>query len=371
MMWSMSELRVLVLTPDFPPAPGGIQVLVHRLVRNMRNSKMRVVTLDAPGAEPFDRGEPLDVRRAASRRRRHRAAVIQLNAAAVGEALRFRPDVVLSAHVVVSPAAWAIRRLTGAPTVQYLHADETHWRPTLTRFAVGQARAVIGVSGHTCRLAIAAGADPARLHCIANGVDLPDNARAERASRPTLITVARLRDRYKGHDVLLRAMPLISARVPGVEWVIVGDGPLRQELEGRAAEHGLNGSVSFTGELPDAERDKWLDRSHVFAMPSRLRAGGGGGEGFGIVYLEAGARGVPVVAGNVGGAPDAVVHGETGLLVDPTDHVAVADAISELLLDPAQAAAFGRAAAARARKFSWPMTAARVETLLHEIACES
>jgi phosphatidylinositol alpha-1,6-mannosyltransferase len=103
-------------------------------------------------------------------------------------------------------------------------------------------------------------------------------------------------------------------------------------------------------------------------MPSRLPADRLGGEGFGMVYLEAGANGVPVVAGNVGGALDAVVDQQTGLLVDPADHVAVAGAISELLRDPGRAAALGRAGAEHAREFAWPLVAERVEQVLAEVA---
>ena len=363
-----SDLRVLVLTPDFPPATGGIQVLVHRLVSNARRSRMRVVTLDTPEAEVFDQRESLDVRRVPSIGRRHRPAILLLNGLAVGEALRFRPDVVLSAHIVMSPAAWVIRRATGAPTVQYLHADEIRTRPALTGFAVRRASAVVAVSEHTCKLAIGAGANPSRLHRIHNGVDLPVSSDVARASQPTVLTVARLRDRYKGHDVLVRAMPLIRARVPAAQWVVVGDGPLRPELERLAAANGLDGRVRFVGQATDAERDAWLDRAHVFAMPARVPQGGVGGEGFGIVFLEANAHGLPVVAGNVGGALDAIVHGETGLLVDPSDHIAVADAVAELLVDPARAAALGRAGAARARRFAWPTIAGRVEELLLQVA---
>jgi len=362
-----SEARVLVLTPDFPPERGGIQVLVHRLVRHARSTDMRVVTLDAAGAELHDRRELLDVRRVRPRGRSRKRAILLLNRMAVGEALRFRPDVVLSAHIVTSPAAWLIRHLIGAQTVQYLHADEIRARPALTGFAVRHADAVVAVSAHTRELAIAAGAEPSRLHRIPNGVDLPAPSHVERASQPMVVTVARLRDRYKGHDVLTRAMPLIRERIPDVQWIVVGDGPLRPHLEQLASAHGLDGHVCFVGEVPDAERDAWLDRAHVFAMPSRLPQGGVGGEGFGIVFLEANAHGLPVVAGNVGGALDAVVHGETGLLVDPTDPKAVADAICTLLLDPGRAGELGRAGAARARRFVWPAIAERVEELLLDV----
>jgi phosphatidylinositol alpha-1,6-mannosyltransferase len=109
-----------------------------------------------------------------------------------------------------------------------------------------------------------------------------------------------------------------------------------------------------TAVVTDAERDAALDRAHVFAMPSRLPPGGVGGEGFGIVYLEAGAHRLPVVAGAVGGALDAVVHEKTGLLVDPEDVGAVAQAVGDLLLDPQRAGELGDAGREHAQGFAWP-----------------
>jgi phosphatidylinositol alpha-1,6-mannosyltransferase len=178
------------------------------------------------------------------------------------------------------------------------------------------------------------------------------------------VTVARLQDRYKGHDVLMRSMPLIRERVPDVRWVIVGDGPLRGELQELASALGVSDAVTFTGPASDRERDGWIRRATLLAMPSRLPEGGLAGEGYGIVYLEAGTFGKPVVAANVAGALDAVVDGETGLLVDPTDPAAVAGAITTLLLDSDLAARLGRAGAARAATLSWPQIARRVQDLL-------
>jgi phosphatidylinositol alpha-1,6-mannosyltransferase len=181
------------------------------------------------------------------------------------------------------------------------------------------------------------------------------------------VTVSRLAERYKGHDVMLRALPLVRARVPDMQWVVVGDGPLRPAYESMARALGVHDLVRFVGEVDDQERDSWLDRGYVFAMPSRLSSNGGG-EGFGIAYLEAGAHGLPVVAGNVGGALDAVVDGVTGLLVDPTDHIAVAGALIDLLLDRSRAAELGEAGATRAHEFAWEAVARRVEHVLREVA---
>jgi phosphatidylinositol alpha-1,6-mannosyltransferase len=185
-----------------------------------------------------------------------------------------------------------------------------------------------------------------------------------------MITVASLDYPYKGHDVTLRALPLIRARVPDVQWLVIGEGSLHDRVVAHARSLGVEGHVSFCGAVSDAERDSCLARSHVFVMPSRLPASGVGGEGFGIAYLEANAFGLPAIAGCEGGATDAVVDGRTGVLVDPRDHLAVADAVADLLLDPSRAAELGRAGAARAREFGWPTVVRRIEDLVLRVARE-
>ena len=122
--------------------------------------------------------------------------------------------------------------------------------------------------------------------------------------------------------------------------------------------------MTFLGRVDDAERDRWLDRAQVFCMPSRLPPEGTGGEGFGIVYLEAGAHGLPVIGGRVAGALDAVVDGRTGLLVDPVDHLAVAAAAIELLSNRSLAQRLGTQGRVHAEEHAWPRIAARVEELL-------
>jgi phosphatidylinositol alpha-1,6-mannosyltransferase len=327
------------------------------------------VALATDGAEGFDRSEPLDIRRPPFTGSDQRTAILALNGFALREALRFRPDVVLSAHIVASPAAWAIARVLGTLTVQYLHADELRGRPGLARFAVTHADAVVAVSTYTEHLARRAGAQQAKIHRILNGVDPALNGhRGERASRPTLLTIARLDSPYKGLDVTMRALPLVLGRVPDARWVVLGDGRLRSGLQAQARSLGVQDAVAFQGPVSDEERDRWLDRAHVFVMPSRLPATGIGGEGFGIVYLEAGAHGLPVVAGNVGGAVDAVIDGETGVLVDPWNHVAVANAAADLLLDGDRASALGSMGERRARDLAWPNVARRVEDLVLDLA---
>lgn len=364
----MGETRLLVLTPEFPPARGGIQHLLHRLVCNLRRLRPGVVSLHHEGARGRDLLSAVEVRRVGrfSAAAGHKAAIAGLNAWSVRQAMAFRPHVVLSGHAVVSPAAWAISRTLQTPYVQYVHGSEVLRRPGLTHFACLHAAAVVAVSEYTRGLISTFVEDTARVHLIPPGVDIPGERRPARSSTPIVLTVSRLEERYKGHDVLIRALPLVRARVPEARLVIVGEGPLRPMYEAMAAGLGLGEAVRFLGSVSDAERDSWFRRAHVFAMPSRLSVSGG--EGFGMVYLEAGSHGLAVVAGAAGGALDAVVDGETGILVDPNDHVAVAQALTGLLRDPRRAGTLGRAGAVRAGEFAWPVIAARVEELLLKTA---
>ena len=359
--------RVLVLSPDYPPAMGGIQQLVHRIVSHSDRIEARVVTLDHDDAAGWDARQSHAVVRV-SRRWDRRVGIVGLNARALEEARRFRPDVVLAAHIVTAPAAIAIRRALGVPVCLYLYAKEIGGSRRLAAWAVRRSDAIIAISGYTRQLAVDIGAREDRIRLIPPGVDPARITGERRRATPTVVTVARLEDRYKGHDVLVRALPLIRARVPEAEWVVIGSGFLSRDIERLADSIGVEHAIRLCGSLPDPERDAWLDRAHVLSMPSRLPAGDAAGEGFGIVFLEAGMHGIPSVAGNVSGTVDAIVDGVTGLLVDPTDHVAVGNAIADLLADPDRARRMGEAGARHAERFAWPLIARRVEDLLLELA---
>jgi phosphatidylinositol alpha-1,6-mannosyltransferase len=359
--------RLLILTPDYPPAPGGIQLVSERLAAGIDAWQTRVLAPSQPGASEYDEARATAVRRVGAATLPHAARLALLNAHAVGEALRFKPDATLSMHLVASPAAAAIKRALGVPVAQYFHAEEIGARPRLAAFAAAHADVAIAVSDYTAGLVRATGAAGANIEIIPNGVELPPDVTPTFAERPTLLTVARIQERYKGHDVLVRALALVRAKVPDVQWVVLGDGGLRGEIEALARSYGVADAIRFLGSVSDEQRNAWLRRTRLLAMPSRLPAGGFAGEGFGIVYLEAGAYGKPVVAGNVGGALDAVLDGVTGLLVDPLDQLALAEAITRLLLDPELARQLGAAGRLRAREHAWPAIVARVQAALLEL----
>jgi phosphatidylinositol alpha-1,6-mannosyltransferase len=147
----------------------------------------------------------------------------------------------------------------------------------------------------------------------------------------------------KGQDVLIEAMPSIIKEVPEAHILMIGEGPYRSYLETRVKTLGLQERVTFIGRIQYAELPRYICAGDLFVMPSRSRLAGLEVEGLGIVYLEASACGLPVIAGNSGGAPDAVLAGKTGLVVEGSKKDAVASAVVELLLDPKRSQAMGQA----------------------------
>jgi phosphatidylinositol alpha-1,6-mannosyltransferase len=141
--------------------------------------------------------------------------------------------------------------------------------------------------------------------------------------------------------VLIEAMPAIIEEVPEAHILMIGEGPYRSYLENRVKALGLQGKVTFIGRVQYADLPRYICVGDLFVMPSRSRLAGLEVEGLGIVYLEASACGLPVIAGNSGGAPDAVLQGETGLVVDGTSKTDVAAAVVELLLDTGRSKAMG------------------------------
>ena len=189
-------------------------------------------------------------------------------------------------------------------------------------------------------------------------------ARYGLGDRPTVVCVSRLVPR-KGQDMLIRALPAIRDRVDGAALVVVGGGPHLETLQRLATDTGVVEHVTFTAGVPFDELAAYYALGDVFAMPCRTRGAGLDVEGLGIVFLEASATGIPVVAGDSGGAPETVLEGETGHVVNGRDVAAIAAAVSSLLADPDAAVRMG----ARGREWvmaqwRWDTLAARMGNLL-------
>lgn len=271
--------------------------------------------------------------------------------------------VVVACHPHLAPVArlcaWAAR----APYLVWCHGEEVWRRQRVwVRRALRVADAVVAPSRFTAGMVrqmadVGNGRIVVLPHAGHSEVPLPGDATATQRPGRTVLSVARLAPEhaYKGVDMLIAAWPRVVEAVPDAELVIVGDGPDRPRLEAEARRLGLDGRIQFAGALDDVALGRAYAAAAVFALPARTTVGdGAGGEGFGLVYLEAAAAGLPVVAGNGGAIPEVVVQGETGLLVDPRSPEAVAEAVVTLLRDPALARAMGAAARRRAlQEFSY------------------
>jgi phosphatidyl-myo-inositol dimannoside synthase len=181
-----------------------------------------------------------------------------------------------------------------------------------------------------------------------------------RASGRKIVTIARL-DPFKGVDTVLRAISRLKQTYPALTYHVIGDGADRKRLPALARELGIGDSVHFHGEIGalDPRKAALLADCDIFVSPNRDV------ESFGIVFVEAGALGLPCIAGKEGGTADAVIEGETGLIVDGADTAAVTAAIAKLLDDPERAARMGRAGHDRFwSEFAWDAAIGRFESAL-------
>jgi len=242
------------------------------------------------------------------------------------------------------------RGLLGLRTIVYVHGEEVNITDTYDfsrsrrRATLEAADAVVAVSRFTRdSLVTLMGVDPARITLIPNGVDLSRFARRVRrddlvqrygiAGRRVLLTVGRLSER-KGQDKVIEALPALRRAIPDLVYLLVGDGPLRPLLEGQARALGVEGCVIFAGSVAQEELADHYALADAFIMANR-ELPSGETEGFGLVFLEANACGVPVIAGRAGGSVDAVSDGVNGLLVDGEDTDAIVSAVSRVFLDDA------------------------------------
>jgi phosphatidylinositol alpha-1,6-mannosyltransferase len=184
------------------------------------------------------------------------------------------------------------------------------------------------------------------------------------SDRPVIVCVSRLMPR-KGQDVLVEALPEIRRRVPDAALLLVGGGPARSRIDELATRYGVTEHVHVTGSVPFDRLPAYYAAGDVFAMPCRDRLRGLDIEGLGMVFLEAAACGLPVVAGKSGGAPDAVRDADTGVLVDGREISQVADAVSGLLVDPDRARAMGARGQAWVRdQWTWERTVEDLQRML-------
>ncbi|HUY45286.1 MAG TPA: glycosyltransferase family 4 protein [Streptosporangiaceae bacterium] len=370
--------KVLIVTNDFPPRAGGIQSFVHALATRLPPGEVVVYAPAWAGAAAFDQRQPFPVLR-------HPTSLMLPVPAVRDRAVQALTEhgcdtVLFGAAAPLGLLAPALRKAGAARIVAITHGHEAGWaalpgaRSLLRR--IGDSVDVVTYLGEYFRVRLAQALSPAaaaRMARLAPGVDTAafhpgagGGAIRERlglTGRPVVVCVSRLVTR-KGQDTLIRAWPQVRVAGDPV-LLLVGSGPASDRLHRLAGQLGVAGSVVFTGQVPDAELPAYYDAGDVFAMPCRTRRRGLDVEGLGIVYLEASATGLPVIAGDSGGAPDAVLSGETGYVVPGRDVAALAGRLTQLLADPPAARAMGEKGLAWVeREWSWDLVARRLERIL-------
>ncbi|MFJ4083700.1 glycosyltransferase family 4 protein [Streptomyces iakyrus] len=378
--------KTLIVTNDFPPRPGGIQAFLHNMALRLDPQRLVVYASTwkrtregVEATRAFDAEQPFTVvrdrttmllptpgatRRAVGLLREHGCTSVWFGAAAplglMAPALRAAGAERLVATTHGHEAGWA--QLPAARQLLRRIGDSTDTITYLGEYTRSRIASAL-TPGAAARMAqLPPGVDEKTFHPGSGGDEV--RARLGLTDRPVVVCVSRL-VRRKGQDTLIRALPRILAAEPDTVLLIVGGGPYEKDLRRLAHETGVASAVRFTGAVPWSELPAHYGAGDVFAMPCRTRRGGLDVEGLGIVYLEASATGLPVVAGDSGGAPDAVLDGETGWVVRGGSAEETADRITVLLGD----AELRRRMGERGRewveeKWRWDLLAENLRSLL-------
>ncbi len=373
-------MKHLLVTNDFPPKIGGIQSLLWEWWRRLPPDSFAVLTSPYAGAEVFDAEQPFEIRRTREpvvlphpwMVRRIDAMAGEIGAdlvvldpalplGLIGPSLRLPYDLVLHGAEVTVPG-----RLPGS-------------RQTLS-WVLRNARHIVAAGGYPAAEAEHAAGRTLPITIVPPGVDterfhpLTDAERLQArldfdlpADAELIVSISRLVPR-KGFDTAIRAVASLRRSRPNLVLAIAGGGRDRERLERLAAE--LDAPVRFLGRVSNADLPRLYGCADVYTMACRNRWGGLEQEGFGIVFVEAAACAVPQVAGDSGGAAEAVADGETGIVVSrPDDHREVARAFETLLDDPARRRTMGLAGRERAvALFSYDVLARRLGESLGALA---
>lgn len=340
---SVGGPRVAVLVPDHESSAGGIQTFSRFFIRAIEDC------LPAASVEVFSKNDDSfpAFRQRVGRTVFHCAGwwpapyrSLLYASQITSWAIRYRPDVILSTHVNFGPLLRALKIIRGIPYALVAHGiDVWDLKSRMTLRALRSADRVLAVSHFTRdKLIHDSGLQPDQVGIIPNTFE-PDRfipgpkpryllrRYGLTADQPVILTVTRLagEERYKGYDQILKALPAILKVVPNLRYVLAGKGQDRSRVMQLIFELGVEKSVSLAGFIPEHELNDHYNLCDAFAMPSK-------GEGFGIVFLEALACGKPVLAGNRDGSVDALLDGELGVLLDPDDVSAIAEALISILM---------------------------------------
>ena len=352
--------KILCITNDFGPRTGGIETFVIGLIERLPKNTVIVYTNAQDKSEEYDQrwrdDFGVEVIRDKARILLPTPGVAYCISALVKD--RSIKTAFFGAAAPLALLTPTLRRAGVKKVVALTHGHEVWWSKiwpfTWAMKSIARNVDHLTYLGEFTRKAISRPiSDSARASMvkIAPGIDTDHFAPVDSTDvkkslglteKKVIVSVGRLVHR-KGQDVLITAMPEILREIPDAHLLLIGEGPYRQYLESQVKKLQIDSHVSFIGRISYADLPRYICLGEVFAMPARSRLAGLEVEGLGIVYLEASACGLPVIAGNSGGAPDAVREGVTGFVIDGRNPQAVAQSITELLAAPERVRTMGLA----------------------------
>ena len=374
--------KTLFVTNDFGPRAGGIETFIIGLIERLPKSSIIVYTSAQEDTSAYDadwlNNFGVEVIRDKSKILLPTPRVNRAVARIVKER-----TIKTIAFGAAAPLGWmssTLRKAGAERIVALTHGHEVWWAKVfpfnLMMRRIGSTTDCLTYLGEFTRTAISKALttkSASAMQKIAPGIDIEHFKAADASAlrhslglteKKVIVSVGRLVHR-KGQDFLIESMPQILKQVPDSHLLLVGQGPYREHLEKLVRKHSIEKNVSFIGRIQYKDLPGYICVGDIFAMPSRSRFAGLEVEGLGIVYLEASACGLPVIAGESGGAPDAVIEGVTGFVVDGTNTEQIAKRAIQLLLDEKLRISMGSAGRAWIEKeWRWQIWASKFSDLL-------
>jgi len=375
--------KTLVITNDFPPRPGGIQTFVHGLIKGLEPTDVVVLSSKFKGWQEFDKLQKYKVFR-------YDTEILLPTPAVANYAIKLVKEfdcesVLFGASAPLGLLSAKLKENGIKKTVALTHGHEVGWSFTpglkqtfqkivkdvdkltyLTKYTFEKIKEAIPES------------ELVKFEQLTPGIDIemfkPSNKETKEVQdlrhrfriqdKLIVACISRLMPR-KGQDTLIEIWPEVIKKVPSAHLLIVGGGPYKQNLHKKAFDLNINSNVTLTGSVPWEQLPTFYASADVFAMPVRTRNFGFDVEGLGIVYLEASASAVPVIAGNSGGAPDAVINEVTGYVLDPKNKNLLVEKIVNLLLNPDLRNRLGKQGRSWIEKqWQWPSRHLQIRKLL-------
>jgi phosphatidylinositol alpha-1,6-mannosyltransferase len=375
--------KTLVITNDFPPRPGGIQTFVHGLIEGLDPEDVVVLSSKFKGWQEFDKLQKYKVFR-------YDTEMLLPSPAVANYAIKLVKEfdcesVLFGASAPLGLLSAKLKENGVKKTVALTHGHEVGWSFTpglkqtfqkivkdvdkltyLTKYTFEKIKEAIPES------------ELVKFEQLTPGIDIemfkPSNKETKEVQdlkhrfriqdKLIVACISRLTPR-KGQDTLIEIWPEVIKKVPSAQLLIVGGGPYKQNLHKKAFDLNINSNVTLTGSVPWEQLPTFYASADVFAMPVRTRNFGFDVEGLGIVYLEASASAVPVIAGNSGGAPDAVINEVTGYVLDSKNKNLLVEKIVNLLINPDLRNRLGKQGRSWIEKqWQWPSRHLQIRKLL-------